>query len=73
MERFVKIFGLIVIVVGIYMGVRYISTIIHYTCANTAEDCPPPFYILAQIGYYSTGGSLVPFFETKFQHLQGNY
>ena len=70
MERFIKIFGLIVIVGGVFIGVRYISTMIHYACANPLEDCPPPFRVLADLGYYTTGGSLIPVFDSTFEHLQ---
>lgn len=72
MEKFLKVFGIVVIVAGVFLGVRYVSTNVHYACANPAEDCPPPLYGLAQIGYYSTGGSLIPLFDAKFKHLQGN-
>lgn len=70
MQRIVTILGIIVIVVGVYTGVRYVSTMIHYACANPLEDCPPPFYGLAQIGYYGTGGGLIPVFDAKFRHLE---
>lgn len=70
MERFLKIVAIIIIILGLYSGVRYISTMIHYACANPLEDCPPPFYGLAQIGYYGTGGSLIPVFDAKFKHLE---
>lgn len=70
MTRFISIFGIIVIVLGMYAGVRYVATMIHYVCANPLEDCPPPFYDLAQIGYYGTGGKFIPVFDSKFEHLQ---
>lgn len=70
MTRFISIFGIIVIVVGMYTGVRYVSTMIHYACANPLEDCPPPFYGLAEIGYYGAGGKFIPVFDSKFEHLQ---
>lgn len=70
MTRFISIFGIIVIVLGMYAGVRYVATMIHYACANPLEDCPPPFYGLAQIGYYGTGGKFIPVFDSKFEHLQ---
>lgn len=70
MKRFVVLCGILVIVVGVYVGVRYISTMIHYACLNPVEDCPPPFRLLADLGYYATGGSLVPVFDAKFEHLQ---
>lgn len=70
MNRFIALMGIVVIVAGVYMGVRYISTMIHYGCLNPLEDCPPPFKGLADIGYYATGGPLVPVFDSKFEHLQ---
>ena len=60
MNRFVTIFSILVIVIGLYSGVRYVGAVIHYACAVPEEDCPPPFYIAGQFGYYLTGGDLVP-------------
>lgn len=70
MNKIVAVIGILVIVAGVYMGVRYVATMIHYACANPLEDCPPPFYGLAEIGYYGTGGSLIPLFDARFEHLQ---
>lgn len=70
MKKVVAWIGVIIIVAGIYTGVRYVSTMIHYACANPLEDCPPPFYGLAEIGYYGTGGSLIPLFDAQFEHLK---
>ena len=70
MQRAITILGVIVIVVGVYSGVRYVSTMIHYACANPLEDCPPPFKGLADLGYYTTGGSFIPVFDARFEHLQ---
>lgn len=70
MQRFIKIIGILVIVCSVYTGVRYVSTMIHYACLNPLEDCPPPFKGLAEIGYYTTGGSLIPVFNSRFEHLQ---
>lgn len=70
MKRFLVAFGILVIVIGVYVGVRYISTMIHYACLNPVEDCPPPFRALADLGYYATGGSLVPVFDARFEPLQ---
>lgn len=70
MKRIITIVGLIVIVVGMYTGVRYVSTMIHYACANPLEDCPPPFHGLAEMGYYGTGGKFIPLFDSRFEHLQ---
>jgi hypothetical protein len=65
MNQIVKIVGIVIIVIGLYTGVRYVSTVIHYACANPAEDCPPPFYLAAQIGWFVTGGDLVPFWTRE--------
>jgi hypothetical protein len=70
MKKLLPILGMVIIVAGVYMGVRYISTMIHYACLNPVEDCPPPFRGLAEIGYYGTGGSLIPVFDAKFERLQ---
>ena len=58
--QYLKIFALTVIIIGCFLGVRYISAIIHYNCAVGEEDCPPPFRIVAELGWVLTGGSLVP-------------
>lgn len=60
MERYLKIGGIIVIIAGLYIGIRYVSTVIHYACAVPEEDCPPPFRVLGDLGFVLTGGSLVP-------------
>lgn len=70
MHRFISVIGIVVIVVGMYIGVRYVSTMIHYACANPLEDCPPPFQGLADMGYYGTGGKFIPVFDSRFEHLQ---
>lgn len=70
MNRFIAVLGIIIIVLGVYTGVRYVSTMIHYACTNPLEDCPPPFYGLAEIGYYGTGGKFIPLFDSHFEHLQ---
>lgn len=58
-KNFSKI-ALVIIVVGLYLGVRYFGSAIHYACANPAEDCPPPINAVGQLGFYITGGPLVP-------------
>lgn len=60
MDRYLKIGGVVIILIGCYVGVRYISTLIHYSCALAEEDCPPPFRVVADLGFVLTGGSLVP-------------
>lgn len=61
MARYLKILAVVVIVLGCYAGVRYLGTFIHDACTAPQEDCPPPFRILGELGYYATGGALVPF------------
>ena len=60
MEKFLKICAIVIIVIGCFLGVRYISAIIHYNCAVGGEDCPPPFRIVAELGWVLTGGDFVP-------------
>ena len=60
MNIYIKIFEIVIIVIGLYLGVRYVGAVIHYACAVPEEDCPPPFAILGGLGYYLTGGDLVP-------------
>src|SRR3989344_5583466 len=60
MNRIRKIFFVLIIAVGLYSGIRYVGSVIHYNCAFVAEDCPPPFNAVGQIGWYLTGGSLIP-------------
>ena len=61
MERYLRIIAVVVIIIGLYLGVRYVGAVIHFACANPQEDCPPPIYGVGQLGYYVTGGDLVPF------------
>lgn len=58
---------IVIIVIGIFAGVRYIGTTIHYGChrepivnVDGGDDCPPPFWLVAQFSFYVTGGSLNP-------------
>src|SRR3990167_1637845 len=60
MNRFVTMFAIVVIVIGVYSGVRYIGSIIHYNCVYVAEDCAPPIKGVGELGWYLTGGSLIP-------------
>lgn len=60
MSRYLPTIGIIIIIVGCYLGIRYVSTVIHYACANPAEDCPPPFALMAELGFVITGGEFVP-------------
>lgn len=63
MERYLKIVGITLIIAVCYLGIRYMGVVIHYTCAIPQEDCPPPINGLGQLGYYLTGGPLVPLWK----------
>lgn len=52
----------LIIVSGLYLGVRYLGALIHYASANPAEDGPPPIVLAGQLAFYITGGTLVPLF-----------
>lgn len=63
-----KNIALVIIVIGIFVGVRYIGSVIHYGChrepivnVDGGDDCPPPFWVVGQLGFYLTGGSVNPF------------
>ncbi len=60
MERYLKIGGVVNIVIGVFHGVRYITEIFHYARAGPEEDCPPPFRLVGDLGFVLTGGSWVP-------------
>lgn len=60
MNRYLTTFAIVVILIGCYLGVRYVGAVIHYACAVPEEDCPPPFYGAGDLAYYLTGGELVP-------------
>ena len=60
MDRYLKILAVIVIVVGCYLGIRYVGSVIHYNAVQPAEDAPPPIRLVGDLGFYLTGGSLLP-------------
>lgn len=67
MEKTLKNVTLVIIVIGIFLGVRYVSTAIRYGCADVplenvegGDDCPPPFMLVSLLGWYATGGPLMP-------------
>jgi hypothetical protein len=62
MSRFLKIVAILVIASGLYLGIRYFGSVIHYACANPVEDCAPPINAIGQAGFYATGGEFVPLF-----------
>jgi hypothetical protein len=70
MNKTLQILFVLVIAVGLFTGIRYIGTMIHYSChpdriTNTedGDDCAPPIVGVGEIGFYVTGGPLVPFFN----------
>jgi hypothetical protein len=60
MSTILKIIASIIIIVGLYMGIRYVGAVVHYACAVPEEDCPPPFKGLGDLAFIMTGGNLVP-------------
>jgi hypothetical protein len=67
MKQTLKILGIILIVIGIFISVRFVGTTIHYGChrqpltnVEGGDDCPPPFWAVAQLSFYLTGGSFNP-------------
>src|SRR5687768_12381679 len=59
--------ALAIIAVAVFLGVRHIGTTIHYGChrepivnVDGGDDCPPPFWVIGQLGFYLTGGSFNP-------------
>lgn len=68
MKKTLTIIALLIIVSGLYLGVRYVGSVIRYGCANPiplvnvpgGDDCPPPFYLAGKLGWFLTGGSLIP-------------
>ena len=59
--------ALVIIVIGIFLGIRYVGSTIHYGChrepivnVDGGDDCPPPFWVVGQLGFYLTGGSFNP-------------
>ncbi len=55
-----KYVALIVIVIGLFLGVRYVGSVIHYNAIQPAEDAPPPIRLVGDLGFFLTGGSLLP-------------
>jgi|SRR5688572_26276618 len=62
-----KTTAIVIIGIGLFIGVRFVGTTIHYGChrepltnVEGGDDCPPPFWAVAQLSFYLTGGSLNP-------------
>jgi hypothetical protein len=62
----------VVLAIAIYTGVRYAGSAIHYGCADPAEDCPPPIYLAGELGWYLTGGPLVPLWDRGVRGSRGH-
>jgi len=58
--RYLKICALTVIIIGSYLGLRYIGALIHYSCAEPGADGPPPICLSAELAFVLTGGDLLP-------------
>ncbi len=65
MNGILKTIAIVVIVSGIYIGVRYMGSVVHYACQVPGEDCPPPFKGLGDLAFFVTGGNLVPLWTQK--------
>lgn len=65
MNRYLTIVAVFIIIIGLFLGVRYFGSIIHYACAVPEEDCPPPINLVGQFGFYVTGGELIPLWTQK--------
>lgn len=59
--------ALVIIVIGIFLGIRYIGSTIHYGChperivnIDDGDDCAPPFVGIGELSFYLTGGSFNP-------------
>lgn len=60
MNNLLKTIFIVVIAVGLYTGVRYVGSTIHYNSVQPAEDTPPPIRVIGDAAFYLTGGSLIP-------------
>lgn len=70
MSLSLRIFSISILVIALYLGVRYVSAGIHYGCHNPVpvvdpgaeddDDCPPPFVAAGKLGWFLTGGSAMP-------------
>jgi hypothetical protein len=58
--QYLKTLALAVIIIGSYLGVRYIGVVIHYGCTAPEEDGPPPLCLAGEFAYVVTGGPFVP-------------
>jgi len=52
--------GVLIIVIGCYLGIRYVGAVIHYGCAEPGADGPPPICLTGELGWVITGGDFIP-------------
>ena len=60
MTSTLKKIGIGIILAALFLGVRYVGSIIHYNAVQPAEDAPPPIRLVGDLGFFITGGSLLP-------------
>ena len=77
MNQILKNVALVIIVIGLFLGVRYVSTVVRYDCADVpldnvegGDDCPPPFMLASRLGWYVTGGPLNPLWNRDAIEVQ---
>jgi hypothetical protein len=77
MERILKNIALVIIIIGIFLGVRYVSTVVRYGCVDVplenvegGDDCPPPFMLVSRLGWILTGGSWNPLWNRDAEKVQ---
>ncbi|OGX06792.1 MAG: hypothetical protein A2Z88_03630 [Omnitrophica WOR_2 bacterium GWA2_47_8] len=67
MNHILKTVGILIIVAGLFVGLRYVGSAIRYGCASVpldnvagGDDCPPPFVLAGKLAWLVTGASLNP-------------
>ncbi len=67
MEGVLRNVALGIIAIAVFLGVRYVGSTIHYGCSpepivnvDGGDDCAPPFFLVGKLGFYLTGGPLLP-------------
>lgn len=75
--KMLKYIVLIIIVIGLFLGVRYVATTVRYGCIDVplenvegGDDCPPPFVGASMLGWYLTGGPLMPLWNRDAEVVQ---
>jgi len=55
MTQVLKTIGIVIIVIAVYIGIRYVGSVIHYSCALPEADGPPPICLTGELGWIITG------------------